>query len=277
MNVENVEHDSEQRVARPFIKWAGGKRKLVPHLLRHVPEHFHAYHEPFVGGGALFYAIDAPIAHLSDANERLVRCYCGVRDDVEGVIHRLCSYPHDKDFYLQLRQKNVDEGSDADVAAWFIYLNKTGFNGLYRVNRKNEFNVPFGSQTNPMICDEDNLVACSRRLQRTEVHLEDFSAVLDRACDGDFVYFDPPYMPVSVTSSFVSYTKGGFGQEDQRRLRDVALKLKRRGVSVLVSNSSHPFVRELYEKDFAIEEVLAARAINSRADRRGPVRELLMY
>ncbi len=262
--------------ARPFVKWAGGKRKLVPQLLAHVPARFGAYHEPFVGGGALFYALNPDTAFLSDANERLVRTYQGIRDDVEGVIRRLSRYPHDQEFYLRFRKENIDGGSDADVAAWLIYLNKTGFNGLYRVNRKNEFNVPFGAQTNPTICDEVNLRACAERLRRAKVRREDFARVLERARRGDFVYFDPPYMPSSVTSSFVSYTKGGFGPEDHRRLRDVALALKRRGVRVLLSNSSHPFVRQLYGDGFEIEEVLAARAINSRGDRRGPVRELLI-
>jgi len=271
-----VEPDVGRRVAKPFIKWAGGKRKLVPHLLRYVPQHIRAYHEPFVGGGALFYELKPSVAYLTDANERLVRTYRGVRDDVDGVIHRLGAYPHDQEFYLKFRRKDVDVGRDADVAAWLIYLNKTGFNGLYRVNRKNEFNVPFGSHTNPTICDEENLRACARLLRRTDVALDDFTGVLKRARRGDFVYFDPPYMPLSVSSSFVSYTKGGFGPEDHRRLRDVALALKRKGVTVLLSNSSHPLIRELYAEHFIIEEVMAARAINSRADRRGPVRELLI-
>lgn len=263
--------------ARPFVKWAGGKRRLVSQLLCHLPERIRVYHEPFVGGGALFYALRPKLAHLSDANERLVRTYQGVRDDVEGVIRHLRRYPHDENFYLKMRRMNVDDGTDAEVAAWLIYLNKTGFNGLYRVNRKNEFNVPFGAQNNPTICDEHNLRACSRQLSRTEIRREDFSAVLERADPGDVVYFDPPYMPVSVSSSFVSYTNGGFGPEDHRRLRDVALELKRRGVRVLLSNSSAPVVRELYVEHFVIEEVLAARAINSRGDRRGLVREVLIY
>jgi len=263
--------------AKPFVKWAGGKRKLVPFLLRHAPKHFGSYHEPFVGGGALFYALRPAHAFLADANERLVRAYRGVRDDVEGVIHRLHSYPHDYDFFMQLRKEDADAGVDADVAAWFIYLNKTGFNGLYRVNRKNEFNVPFGDQANPTICDEDNLRACARELKSARIEVDDFTGVLTRARPGDLVYFDPPYLPLSSSSSFVAYTKGGFGPEDHERLRDVALALKRRGVHVLLSNSAHPLVRELYGKHFAIEEVLAARAINSRGDRRGPIRELIVH
>ncbi|HNS95816.1 MAG TPA: DNA adenine methylase [Polyangiaceae bacterium] len=270
-------HGPQVPFAKPFVKWAGGKRKLVPLLLRHAPKTFGTYHEPFVGGGALFYALRPSRAVLTDANARLVRTYRGIRDDVEGVIERLRSYPHDHDFFMKLRKTKVDEGSDADVAAWFVYLNKTGFNGLYRVNRNNEFNVPFGDQPNPTICDEDNLRACSRTLRQTDIEVQDFSEVLTRARKGDLVYFDPPYLPLSASSSFVAYTQGGFGPQDHERLRDVALMLKRRGVHVLLSNSAHPLVRELYGKHFHIEEVLAARAINSRGDRRGPIRELVIH
>jgi len=265
-----------EKAARPFVKWAGGKRKLLPQLLRHVPEKFGTYHEPFVGGGALFFALQPKDAYLSDYNERLVRAYRGVRDDVEGVICRLRNYPHDAAFYYELRQQDVDSMSDAAVAAWFVYLNKIGFNGLYRVNRKNRFNVPFGSQKNPTICDQDNLRACSDCLRHAEVEKEDFVAVLNRARAGDFVYFDPPYVPLSVTESFVSYTDAGFGMQDHCRLRDVALELKRRSVTVLLSNSATETVRELYRKHFTLEEVLADRSINSNASKRGPVKELVI-
>ena len=264
-------------LAKPFIKWAGGKRKLLPHILAKVPPSFHAYHEPFVGGGALFYHLRPSLAFLSDANERLVRTYRAVRDDVGAVIRTLRRYPHDETFFLRLRSSDIDSATDADVAAWFIYLNKTGYNGLYRVNGRNRFNVPFGRQNNPTICDENTLRACSLRLRHAQVTLDDFTMTLQRAAPGDFVYFDPPYVPLSASSSFASYTKGGFGLEDHRRLRDVAVELKRRGVKVVISNSSHPIVRTLYADHFTIDEILAARAINSKADGRGPVRELLIH
>ena len=138
---------------RPFVKWAGGKRQLLPELLRHVPERFGRYFEPFVGGGALFFALRPPSAVLTDFNERLIRTYRGVRNDVEGVIRRLEEFRHEESFYYEQRDRDIDAGTDADVAAWFIYLNKVGFNGLYRVNRNNRFNVPFGSHKNPTICD----------------------------------------------------------------------------------------------------------------------------
>lgn len=261
---------------RPFVKWAGGKRQLLSQLVSQTPERFGAYHEPFVGGGALFYELAPRVAFLSDANDRLIRTYRAIRDDVESVIRLLQTYPHDAEFFAKMRRVDIDVQSDAQVAAWFIYLNKTAFNGLYRVNRANQFNVPFGDLKNPCICDEVNLRACSKRLQGVQIATEDFSVVLDRAKPGDFVYFDPPYMPISESSSFVSYTKGGFGPTEHERLRDVAVRLKRRGVFVLVSNSAHPFVLSLYEKDFRIEHVMASRAINSRADRRGQIREYLI-
>jgi len=267
----------DARVAKLFVKWVGGKRKLIPSLLRFIPKRYRNYHEPFVGGGALFYALRPSTAFLSDANERLVRAYRGVRDNVEEVIQRLRGFPHSQDFYMQMRDEDVDAGSDVDVAAWFIYLNKTGFNGLYRVNRMNRFNVPFGDRENPTICDDDNLRACSAVLRGTTIEHEDFTAVLAKASPGDLVYFDPPYVPLSVSSSFVAYTKSGFGIEDHRQLRDVAVALKQRGVHVVLSNSSSPLVRELYEEHFTIDDVYAPRAINCCGDRRGPVREIVIH
>jgi DNA adenine methylase len=260
----------------PFLKWAGGKRRLVPALLQGVPAQFGAYFEPFVGGGALFFALRPPRAWLSDANHRLVRAYRGVRDDVDGVVARLHTYPHDRKFFLSLREQEIDSRTDADVEAWMIYLNRTGFNGLYRVNKQDRFNVPFGRYTNPTICDEPMLRADAQALRHSELHVADFAAVLERAAAGDFVYFDPPYVPLSMTSSFCSYTQDGFGLADHRRLRDVALALKRRGVAVMVSNSSQPLVVELYAEGFEIREALAARFINSKGDKRGPVKELII-
>lgn len=244
-----------------------------------LPSTFGKFHEPFMGGAALFFHLRAtrePFeARLSDGNERLVRAYRGVRDDVEGVIRQLQTYPHDKDFYLDLRAKKPEELSEADAAAWLIYLNRTCFNGLYRVNSKNEFNVPFGRYENPNICDAKNLRACSRALRGVEVVEEDFATAAEQMAPDDLVYFDPPYVPVSASSSFTSYTAGGFGPNDQTRLRDVALGLARRGVHVLLSNSDTPDVRKLYS-DFRITEVSANRALNSKTTGRGAVGEVLI-
>ena len=264
-------------VPRPFCKWVGGKRQLLRRILPLVPEPFGVYHEPFVGGGALFFAVQPRRAHLSDVNERLVRTYRGIQRDVSNVVKRLARYPHDRVFFEKMRQRDVEAmAQDAEAAAWLIYLNKTGYNGLYRVNSKNRFNVPFGDNKNPQICDEKNLRACAEALEGAQVHCEDFAKVLERAAPGDFVYFDPPYVPLSVTSYFTSYTSGGFDMDDQRRLRDVALALKQKGVHVLLSNSSAPAVHELYKKGFTIHEVEANRNVNCKASGRGKITELLI-
>jgi DNA adenine methylase len=267
---------SETSIGRPFLKWAGGKRQLLPSLLQHSPSNPPTYFEPFIGGGALFFAMRPKRAVLADVNARLIRTYRGVQKDVEEVIRLLRSYPHDPTFFYRFREENIDAASDAQVAAWFIYMNKTCFNGLYRVNRGNRFNVPFGRYANPSICDEPTLRACSEALAGTELLVEDFGAVVAKATRGDFVYFDPPYVPLSTTSSFTSYTSNGFGDAEQTRLRDTAKKLRDRGVLVLLSNSSAPFVRSLYADGFELIEVSATRSVNSKANARGAIVELLI-
>ena len=261
---------------KPFLKWAGGKRSLVEQFLPHIPDAFGRYHEPFAGSGALFFHLRPKRASLSDNNRRLIRTYIGLRDAPDAVIERLRSYPHEREFFNEMRQRNIDEGDDVDVAAWFIYLNKTGYNGLYRVNSKNRFNVPFGDYKRPKICDEQRLRACARQLKNVRLEHEDFETSARRARKGDLVYFDPPYVPLSHTSSFTSYTRHGFSMEEQRRLRDLALELAKRGVHVLLSNSSADAVRELYREGFEQIDIRARRAINSKADRRGEITELLI-
>jgi len=243
-------------------------------LLQRAPKKYGNYHEPFIGGGAMFFALRPERAVLSDNNARLVRTWRGVRDHVDAVIRQLKTFPHEKGFFLDMRERDIDSGTDVDVAAWFIYLNKTAFNGLYRVNSKNQFNAPFGRYVNPKICDEPNLRACSQALKGAAIEHEDFAAVLERAVEGDFVYFDPPYVPLSDTAYFTSYTAEGFGPDDQRRLRDAAKTLKKRGVHVLLSNSGADFVRELY-KGFRVDEVMASRQVNCKAEGRGPIVELV--
>ncbi len=264
------------QTSRPFLKWAGGKRQLLGELVRRVPERYARYFEPFIGGGALFFHLKPRKAVLADVNERLIRTYTGVRNHVDDVIALLQTYPHEEKFFYELRKVNIDVRSDAEVAAWLIYLNKTGFNGLYRVNRSNRFNVPFGRHANPNFCDHATLRACSAALAHADLRVEDFEVAVAKAKRGDFVYFDPPYMPLSVTSSFTSYTSNGFGVEQQTRLRNVALSLKKRGVSVLLSNSSAPLVRDLYREGFETVEVSATRAVNSKASARGEVIELVV-
>lgn len=261
---------------RPFLKWAGGKRQILPTLLARLPDFPGCYFEPFVGAGALFFALGPKSAVLNDSNARLVATYRAVRDDPEGVIARLGRMRYDREFYYRVRAMDVDGLPDVEVAAWMIYLNRAGFNGLYRVNSAGRFNVPFGRYANPVICDAENLRACSRLLQRADIRCGDFADAVQDARPGDFVYFDPPYVPLSRSANFTAYTAGGFGMRDQERLRDLARDLKARGVAILLSNSGAPLVRELYLDGFRVEEVLAGRAINSRADRRGDVVELLV-
>lgn len=279
--------------ARPFLKWAGGKRSLLPTLLEHVPGTFTAYHEPFVGGGALFFALrnagrlpfiarrGRRVAYLNDFNERLVRTYRaiqGVRglDTVEDVISRLRRKKNDKAFFLRERAKKIDALEDADVAAWMIYLNRVCFNGLYRVNRKNEFNTPFGAYENPTICDASNLRACAHALGGDEagdgyvkITCGDFEKACTTVGAGDFVYFDPPYAPRSG-EEFVGYHEDGFGENEHERLRDVARVLVLRGAKVMISNSGADLVRELYKKrgHWEIHEVKGKRSIGATGDRR---------
>jgi DNA adenine methylase len=261
---------------RPFLKWAGGKRQLLPSLRRLAPRDASTYFEPFVGGGALFFALQPKRAVLADVNERLIRTYKGVKNHVEEVIRQLEGFPYEPEFFYGFRQVDIDAGTDADVAAWFIYLNRTGFNGLYRVNRDNRFNVPFGRYVNPTICDKDTLRACSAALARAELLVADFASVVKEAAQGDFVYFDPPYAPLSATSSFTSYTSRGFDHEEQKRLCATVRKLKERRVQVLLSNSSAPSIRELYADGFDVTEVSATRLVNSKASARGAIVELLI-
>lgn len=263
--------------ARPFVKWAGGKRQLLGEIRKLVPKTYGSYYEPFVGGGAVFFSLCPPgEVFLSDSNERLVRCYRGIKKDAKEVIARLKSFRRDREFFEEMRQKDIDRvRDDAEVAAWFIFLNKTGFNGLYRVNRKNRFNVPFGDGSNRQLFDEANLLACQRALTNATIECQDFRQAAQRARPGDFVYFDPPYIPLSATSSFRSYTARGFTDADQRTLRDLARRLKEDGVHVLISNSSP--AAQLYKKpDFETTRVLATRQVNRNADGRGKIAELLI-
>jgi DNA adenine methylase len=260
---------------RPFLKWVGGKRQLLPELLERVPEKFETYYEPFVGGGALFFALSPKRAILSDMNERLIRTYLGVRNHRQDVVRLLKGYSYSEATYYAERAVAIDKESNARLAAWFIFINKTGYNGLYRVNSKNLVNVPFGRHANPNICDEPTIISCSAALRRARIVHKDFETVLRSAKRGDFVYLDPPYEPISATSHFTSYTAGGFGWKEQVRLHHVVQQLKSRGVQLLVSNSDSPQLRELYA-DFSIDAVSARRSVNSNRSSRGAVGEILI-
>ena len=265
--------------AAPLLKWAGGKRQLLPEIRKNVPAAFGRYFEPFVGGGAVFFDLFTEshvLAYLGDANAELIVTYSAVRDDVDGVITALRAHArqHSEEHFYAVRAQRVRAPSS--VAARMIYLNRTCFNGLYRVNRRGEFNVPFGKYTNPTICDEDNLRACSRVLASAELVCADFASVVAVARKGDFAYFDPPYVPVSETGDFTSFTAAGFGPADQERLVQCARRLKETGVHVLLSNADLPAVRKIYA-GFEMRRVEARRNINSKGGKRGDVGELLIW
>ena len=260
---------------QPFLKWAGGKRQLLPVLKRYFPKKFNRYFEPFVGGGAVFFSLNHPRSYLSDTNEELICCYRVIRSDVNALIDKLKEHYYEKEYYYSVRAQLPDSLSEVERAARMIYLNRCGFNGLYRVNQKGQFNVPFGRYKNPKICDERNLNECSQLLQDTVLRTDSFEKVIDYAKQGDFIYFDPPYIPLSESSSFTQYTSSGFSIEDQRHLAEVFATLVNKGVSVLLSNSDTPEVEELY-RGYTHQRVLAHRRINSQVGGRGRIYERLI-
>lgn len=269
----------ESPPALPFLKWVGGKRQLLHAILAAAPREMRTYYEPFVGGAAVFFALSAERrfkqAVLADANDELIRCYQAVRDDVEAVIKQLKRHAYDRDHYYRVRELDPATLAPAARAARLIFLNKTGFNGLYRVNSKGGFNVPFGRYSNPLICDELNLRAVSAVLQRTELLCQDFAATVADATPADFVYLDPPYVPVSRTASFTAYAQGRFLADGQERLATLLRCLGERGVPALLSNSYCATTRNLY-KGLPQQKIAARRAVNSDAGGRGDVSELLV-
>ncbi len=276
--------ESGCRGTRPFIKWVGGKRQLLSQFrgLGLYSSEFNdadcRYFEPFVGGGAVFFDLQPKSATISDLNSELITTYMVVRDNVERLIESLKKHVYDKDYFLKIRAMDPVKMSDLDVASRFIYLNRTCFNGMYRVNSKGQFNVPFGRYKNPIICDEGNLRAASRTLQDVEILNVDYKVAVSKAKAGDFVYFDPPYYPISSTSSFTSYTKNGFAEKEQVELRDTFAELSNRGCCVMLSNSDSAFIRDIYGglKNVTITTVGAGRAINSKATGRGKITELVI-
>lgn len=281
---------------RPFLKWPGGKAQLLGEVSKHVPERFGRYYEPFLGGGALFFYLSATgrlraaakrgahTALLGDRNDALIVAYTAVRDDVEPLVRALRRYARLFDtsqknrsrLYYATRARRIPNRYTAASAARTIFLNRTCYNGVYRVNRSGGFNVPIGEHKNPTICDAKNLRACATSLAHTQIVVGDFEASSADATRGDFWYADPPYVPLSASSDFTAYTKEPFGPAEQERLAALARGLKKMGVHVLLSNSNTPLVRNLY-KGFSMRRVLARRHVNSRTDRRGHIHELLIW
>lgn len=264
--------------AKPFVKWAGGKRQLLDELVQGLPK-FENYHEPFLGGGAMFFGLEArqklKKAYLSDLNVELINAYSVIKTDVLNLMSELSSsiYANNETAYYKIRSSKPT--SRVERAARFIYLNKTAFNGLYRVNSKGEFNVPFGRYSNPKILDSDNLFKVSRAMQKDELFCGDFTHVLKNAHKGDLVYFDPPYFPISKTANFTGYTKQSFSEKDQERLLKIYKTLDSRGCYVILSNSYSDFIADLYE-EFEPTVVRANRMINCKGDKRGKVKELIV-
>jgi len=265
----------------PFLKWAGGKTQLLPQLESLFPPRWGRYHEPCLGGGAVFFHLAAAgrtqCPRLSDVNDELMTCYAAVRDHVEKVISALRRHAkgHSKTHYYATRAKDPAKLRPASRAARLIYLNKTCFNGLYRVNARGRFNVAMGSYKDPTICDAASPRAASRALAEAELAAAPFKDVADTAEPGDFVYFDPPYVPISPTSSFTSYADMPFGEEQHRELAELFAHLAERGCFVMLSNSDAPLVRRLCSA-WHIHRVYARRRINSNGDRRGAIAELVV-
>lgn len=270
-----AERKQVRRVPRPFVKWVGGKSQLLEQLGRRAPKTFGRYFEPFVGGGALYFELKPTKAVLTDVNEELINAYLAIRDDVEGVIGALLGYRYDEEMYYRVRAIDPAKLAPTARAARTIYLNRTGYNGLYRVNKSGAFNVPFGRYTDPLICDAPNLRACAEQLAHAEIAVRPFDAVLDHARPGDFVYFDPPYFPTSATSDFTTYTAGGFGLAQQERLAEVAHALVAKKVHVMLSNADVLAARRLY-KGLKIAKVSAIRNVSATASGRAGVTELIV-
>ena len=273
----------KNRLVAPVLKWVGGKRQLLNDLVPLLPgKKITAYCEPFVGGGALFFNLQPKKAYVNDINNELIRVYEIIKSDVEALITSLQTFKNEADYFYSVRDQDRDKAkyaslSDVEKAARTLYLNKTCYNGLFRVNSAGEFNSPFGGYRNPNIVNAPTLRAVSSYLNAAKVHLTsmDYSEVLRALPKGVFVYLDPPYDPVSDTSSFTGYAKGGFSRDDQIRLRECCDELNRRGLKFMLSNSATDFIKEQYSS-YQITIVQAKRAINSDAAKRGEIDEVVV-
>ena len=272
-------------VPKPFVKWAGGKRQLIPVLNKEFPQKFGTYFEPFLGGGAVLFHLLSQNPNqkcsVSDLNSDLVLTYITIRDRVEELISSLKKhskkYSYDKNsYYYQIREKEPKE--QIEKSSRLIFLNRTCFNGLYRVNSKGKFNVPLGRYSNPNIVNEENLMAVSRILQSQKITItcRDFSSILGDAKKDDFIYFDPPYQPVSQTANFTSYTNRDFNFEDLKRLADLCNDLDSKGCKVILSNSNTSEVKEMFDRNWKIKKIQVNRAINSDSKKRTGHSELVI-
>ena len=270
----------KNNLVAPFVKWAGGKRQLLPELIKRVPK-FTTYCEPFVGGGALFLYLQPQKAVINDFNHDLINAYIAIKNDVDNLIGYLSTYKNDSESYYKIREldrlPSFQNMSPTQKASRIIYLNKTCYNGLFRVNSMGEFNSPFGSYKSPNIVNEPTLRALHNYFQKAEISFTsgDFEKSVKNLKKGTFVYFDPPYDPVSASSNFTGYTSLGFDKKEQERLKRVCDELSTQGIKFLLSNSATDFILDLY-KEYIIEKIPAKRIINSDATNRGNVDEVLI-
>ena len=259
---------------RPFVKWVGGKTQLLGKLHEQLPSTFNQYVEPFVGGGALFFSVNPEKALLADSNGELINAYQVVRDNLNELIESLKDYLNEENYFYNIRSVNPLTLNPVERASRFIYLNKTCYNGLYRVNKKNEFNSPYGRYKNPTICDKGVLRSSSLALQGTALQATYFQNTLEEVADNSFVYMDPPYLPIGK-QGFTGYSKKGFDLQDHELLADYFDSLSKRGVKCLLSNSDTEWARTRYQ-DYKVVEINARRSINSDGAGRGEVKELMI-
>ena len=277
---------SYQTKAQPFLKWAGGKRQLLNAIAKFIPAEYTEYYEPFIGAGAVLFYLQPGIGTINDTNSELVNCYRVIKDKPEDLL-KLCELhfsKNSKEYYYQLRKQDRQTCysylTDVERAARIIYLNKTCYNGLFRVNSKGEFNVPYGKYKNPTIADPMVINAISSYLNQAQINIlnTDFEQALTNAKEGAFIYLDPPYHPLSDTSSFTGYSMNGFGSAEQVRLKQLCDRLTDKGCQILASNSAAPFIKELYnDSRYEVIEVKATRAINTISSKRGKINEVLIY
>lgn len=273
---------NQNPLVAPVLKWVGGKRQLFKDIEKHIPGQYSTYYEPFLGGGAVLFELQPNKAVVNDINEELINVYTVIRDNLEELIEDLKKHKNEAGYFYKIREldrdkKNYNKLSNVKKASRVIYLNKTCYNGLFRVNQQGEFNSPFGRYKNPNIVNEATLRAVSNYFNRAKITFKcgDFEEAVKGIRKGGFVYFDPPYDPVSDSANFTGYDKGGFGREEQIRLKKLCDKLNSRNIKFLLSNSATDFILDLY-KDYNITIVKAKRAINSKGDKRGAVNEVLV-
>lgn len=268
--------------AAPVVKWVGGKRQLLPQILPLIPKRMTAYCEPFLGGGAVLFALQPKRALVNDLNQDLITVYRVIKEDADALIEHLSRHENTPEYFYRIRDLDRDKDayaalSDVEKASRLLYLNKTCYNGLFRVNASGAFNSPYGHYRRPNIVNEQTIRGVSRYFNACDITFfsGDFASVLEQVPKGGFVYLDPPYDPVSDTASFTGYNRGGFGREEQLRLKECCDALTARGVKFLLSNSATPFIRELYGS-YRVSIVQARRAVNSVASRRGAIEEVLV-